>query len=87
MLRKLTKNKVSKFLRLVAEMKDTPVFADDPVLFLTHVDDELCSKDGVVTRSNYAHLQQTNYFLIQCPPLNRNILGLHKSDKNNRMIQ
>jgi hypothetical protein len=64
MLRKLTKNKVSKFLRLVAEMKDTPVFADDPVLFLTHVDHELCSKDGVVTRSNYAHLQQTNYFIV-----------------------
>jgi len=25
--------------------------------------------------------------IIQCPPLNRITLGLHKSDNNNRMIQ
>ena len=60
MLRELTKNEVSKFLRLVTEMEDSPVFADDPVLLLTHVDDELCAENGVVTRSDDANLQQTN---------------------------
>ena len=27
------------------------------------------------------------FFIIQCPPLNRNTLGQHNSENNNQMVQ
>jgi hypothetical protein len=56
MLRKLTKDEVAEFLWLVTEMKDSAVFANDPILLLADVDDELCAKYSVITGSNNAHL-------------------------------
>ena len=55
-LRNLAQNKISKFLRLMTEVKDSSIFTDDPKLLLSNVDHHLRPQDSIVPSRHYAHL-------------------------------
>ena len=73
MLRDLTENEISEFLRFVAEVKDASVFADDTDALLSDVDHQLRPQDRVVAGCNYADLKMKKkiYFaLVICTEYN-----------------
>ena len=59
-LRDLAEDEVPEFLRLVAEVENSSVLADDPELLLADVDDQLRPEDGVVAGSHDAHLEASS---------------------------
>ena len=57
-LGQLAEDKVPQFLRLVAEVEDPAVLADDALHLLTDMDHELCLYYCIVGRANYANLKK-----------------------------
>ena len=58
MLRNLTEDEVSKFLRLVTKVENSPVFANDLQMLLFHVDHHLGPEDRVIAGRHDAHLNK-----------------------------